>query len=175
MYAPNLEGLVLVLVEVLALPLLLGAVATLLAGLEGASAGPHLRTGRRLIAATTGALVGCLALAGAACFGLYVALSASTGLAGCFLAIVLASVLGLLLAYRSARAIAARLNRYRCAGCRVWFRAQWPTERCPRCTEERENAEGNWSSEFEARWRELAGRGPAGQDGAPDPGAPERR
>jgi hypothetical protein len=133
MYAPDLSGLFFFIKLVLAVPLLLGVVTTLLAGVEGASAGPHLRAGRRLVAAAAGGLVGCFTFAGAALVGLHAALRTDAGLAGCFLAIFMAAVLGLLVAFLTARATAARLNRYRCAECRERFRAQWPVARCPRC------------------------------------------
>src|SRR5437016_4844365 len=70
MYGPDLRGLVVVYWAALAVPLLLGVVATLLAGSEGAAAGPHLPAGRRMAAATAGGLAGCLALAGVAFAGL---------------------------------------------------------------------------------------------------------
>jgi hypothetical protein len=172
--APNLMGVVFALGVVLAIPLLLGAVAVLLAGAEGAAAGPHLRAGRRLLAVAAGELVGGSALGGAALAGLDVAVSAGAGLAGCFLAIFVATVLGMLLAYRTARAVATRLGYYRCAGCRGWFRAPWPAERCPRCAEKKENPEVSWASEFATRLRELAGRAPADRGGTPGPSEPHR-
>jgi hypothetical protein len=166
---PNLMGFVLALWMVLAVPLLLGAVAVLLAGAEGAEAGPQLRAGRRLVAAAGGGLGGGLTLAGAALAGLYITLAADAGLAGCFLAILVATVLGMVLAYRTARAFATRLGCYRCAGCRRWFRSRWPAGQCPQCAEQSENVEGNWASEFATRWRELDGRNQAKRGGAPDP------
>ena len=169
---PNLTGFVFVLWVVLALPLVLGEVAVLLAGAEGATAGPHLRAGRRLVAAAVGGLVGSLTLGGAALAGLAVAMSAGMGLAGCFLAILVATVVGMLLAYRTARAFAPRLGCYRCAGCRKWFRAPVPAERCPQCAEQGENVEVDWASEFTTRWRELAGHGPAERGEPPKPAEP---
>jgi len=136
MPAPNLGNLIVALGLVLALPLLLGAVATLAAGLEGAEAGPRLPAGRRLIAAGAGGLAGGLALAAAAAAGL----SAAAGLPGCFLAVFAASGSGMLTAYHAARVTAARLDRYRCGECRARFRSAWPAGLCPRCAGERELA-----------------------------------
>src|SRR4051812_22034932 len=75
MGVPDLAGVLVGLGVLLGVPLILGAVAPLLAGSEGAGAGPHLPAGRRLIAAGAGGLLGCLALAATAVAGLSAALS----------------------------------------------------------------------------------------------------
>ena len=168
---------------VLALPLLLGAAAALLAGVEGAAAGPRLPWGRHLTAAAAGGAVGCGLLAGAALAGLYAALLAGAGLAGCFAAVFVASALGLAAAHGTASAVAARLDRYRCRGCRGRFRAPWPADLCPRCAAQQgDAATGAAAGQFALRWRELSGHAPADEraaegptDAAPEPAGPPPR
>jgi hypothetical protein len=159
MYGPDLSGALVLIGTVLAVPFILGVVATLLAGLQGAVAGPELSTSRRLVGTMVGGLVGCTTLTVLSIAAYLVIRS----LGQWFVAIFAASGLGLLSAYNTARVISNRMNRYRCRGCRARFHSPYPAVRCPRCEREREGIEtGQWLEKLPERLRGLIGRGPAG-------------
>ena len=161
---PNIENLILVALMVVGVPLILCAVATLLAALQGANARRQLPTGRHWVATAVGGLIGSLTLATAIVAGLVAAKSlAIIGNSTSFILVILVSaVLGMLGAYHTARWVATRLDRYRCRACRVRFRSLWPATFCPRCDEERDRNEvGRELAEFPAKLQRMTGRGRA--------------
>ena len=161
MYGPDFSAVYVFLGAILAVPLLLGITATILAGSEGANSGSHLTTGRHLLATAAGGTVGCVILTGATYGGLSVVVNMEglEGFFGCFLTVFVASGLGLCTAYATARAIGSNLDRYRCKTCGVRFRSPYARKHCPRCAEAIDQVEsGRALAEFSARCRRLIGR-----------------
>ena len=158
---PNIGGLLFGVAALLALGcyLLLSTPLTFWVAWQGAAAGPRLSMGRRLAATAAGWITGCAVIAGA----IIVVLPDPAGIAEVLLSLFVALALALLVAYYTSWAAAGHLNRYRCAECRVWFRASSPMCFCPSCAKQRAAAAQGWQTEFAARLRELGSHRPAAE------------
>lgn len=148
--APDFRELELVGWALLSLPILSGAIATLLAASSGAQAALHLSRSRHVLAMMIGGAIGWTVLAGLLGVCLFVANSPL----GRIVVVLLASVLGALTAYRIAKFASTKLNCYKCQSCGVRFRSQYPSHQCKQCTElsdrfETQSALANFSALYQ--------------------------
>jgi len=128
-----------IFVVILAVPVLLGVIGTILASSCGAEAIVHLSKGRHFVATAIGSFVGVLGLAGVLWGGLLFldVLSGFTEkgpiLGGFIALIVVAPLSGGLLGYQAARLLSSKLNWYTCKSCGARFRSQWVGTQCRLC------------------------------------------
>jgi hypothetical protein len=135
----NLWGLLLGPVLLVSVPLMIGLIAIILSGAEGAGAGFQLTRKRWLLTVAVGGLAGCVVMATVIAGSMTVATSnfLPSVLAGPIVGVLIlvAPVLGGFVAYHTARKLGVKLCHYRCRTCDVRFHARCVTEWCFRCAE----------------------------------------
>jgi hypothetical protein len=133
--------LILIVWTIIAVPALLGAIATILASSCGAQAVAHLPGARHFLATVIGGAVGCLCIVGVLWLGLLLLNSVASVVAGAIMLFGLIAVLlsaplaGGLLGYQVGKFVSSQLNWYRCRTCGASFRSKHVRQQCLQCAE----------------------------------------